>query len=254
MTTQAIIQRIRENDWSLVDQPGTIGPEAAAEIRPLLRDEDPEVRELAVHALAAAGGPQGRQGVLEALRNDSIMARSAACRCLEARPDPQDRPALAAEVASNGDEFVRRTAARVLGVIGDADTVDVLKRQIAVETDSTARDAMALALARLDEPEYRRRYLARLHHAEPAERARAAEDAPYVGPAVLGDLLPLLDDARDAVRAGPSDSARMLRVCDVAVNVLDTMLDHPFSFQTGRRIRYSTDQIDEARRLLRQGR
>ena len=255
MTTQAIIERIRQKDWTLLEEDGAIGPEAAPAIRPLLGDDDPEIRELAVHCLAAAGDGQGREGVLEALRNDSEMARSAACRCLEANPDPQDLPQLTVEVTSNPDAFVRESVARALGVIGDANATEALKRQIATEVDPADRHAMALALARLNEPAYRGQYLARLHQGEPAERARAVGEFPYVGGRdLLGELLPLLDDTEEALNVGPSNVKRKIRVCDVVVNVLDAMLDHPFSFPTGRRIRYSQAQLDEAKQRIGQGR
>src|SRR3977135_1202767 len=81
MTTEQVIERIRKKDWAIVEHAGIIVPDACPAIAALIEpNADPEIKELAVHALAQAGGHSARQGLIKALRDPHDLVRSAACR------------------------------------------------------------------------------------------------------------------------------------------------------------------------------
>jgi HEAT repeat protein len=253
MNTEQVVARIRQKDWTLLEQPGAIGPEAASAIQALLQDQNVEVRELAVNALAQAGGPVARKGLIMAVKDRSDMVRAAACRHLQLNYAAEDLPELTAELGSNPDEFVREQVGLVLGRIGSTNAIAPLARQFQKESDLHARQAISLALARLGEDANRQAYLQRLRQSDPKERALAVRDLLYVNDRKLvPQVLPLLDDLRPALNVGPSHGPYLIRVCDVTINVLDEFLKHPFSFKIEPARRYSEKEIATAKTVLAQ--
>lgn len=253
MTSEQIVDRIKQKDWTLVEQPGAIGPAAAAAIQTLLKDQDVEVRELAVEALGQAGGPAARKGLIAALKDRNDMVRAAACRHLQRNYDAADVSELTVELGTNPDEFVREQVGLILGRIGSTNAIAPLSRQLSTESDVHARQAISLALARLGEEANRQAYLKRLRQDDAKERSLAARDFLYVNDrSLLPQLLPLLEDLRPALNVGPSHGPYLIRVCDVTINVLDEFLKHPFSFKIEPARRYTEQEIASARTALAQ--
>jgi HEAT repeat protein len=107
--------------------------------------------------------------------------------------------------------------------------------------------AVRLALARLGDRPMVDAYLARLNDDDPAVRAGALRDLPYVDDrGLVQQVLPLLSDERDAENTGPGGYRLMIRVCDVAVQVLDDYCGHPFPFQVRLGKLYSDDELRSA--------
>ncbi|HEY3065956.1 MAG TPA: HEAT repeat domain-containing protein [Methylomirabilota bacterium] len=246
MTSQEVAGRVKQKDWRVLD--AAPGPDAGSAMLPLLDDPDPEVRELALHVLNVVGGPVARQGFLKALKDRGDTVRSAACRFLHVHATREDVPAILAEVTGSFDEYVREQMGLLVGKLGDANAIPTLERQLAAEPDAHARHGLSIALARLGERRARQAYLERLRADNPRQRAAALEDLLYIGDRRLVlDVLPLLDDLREAVNVAPSATRYFIRVCDVAVNVLDVLLQHPFSFKVERVRRYSAEELAEAK-------
>lgn len=251
MSPQQIVEQIKLKNWELVSEPGQVGPDAGTSILALLNEPDSEVRELALHALNQVGGKVARQGFLRALKDQDDMVRSVAGQFLLNHHHSEDLPALKKELVQHEEESVREDVALVIGKIGDKNTIDILMTQANQETDEDARHAMSLALARLGEPKNRQAYLQRLQQNDPKQRALALHDFIYISDrSMLNDIAPLLDDLRDALNVAPSDSKHYIRVADVAVNVLDAALDHPFSFQIDHQRKYTTEELKEAKLVI----
>lgn len=251
MTPEQVVDRVLRKDWTVVEQPGNIGPNAAGPLQALLREADTEVRELAVSALGQAGGADGRRGLITALDDRSEMVRAAACRQLQRNHDAADLPALTKALRDNPDEYVREQAGLIIGRIGSTNGVAPLLSQLQTEADPHARQALSLALARLNEPANRSAYLQRLRHPEAKERALAVRDLPYVNDRkLLPQVLPLLEDLRPALNVGPSHGPYLIRVCDVTVNVLDEFLDHPFQFKIQPARHYTEQELASAKTIL----
>jgi HEAT repeat protein len=250
MTPQQIVDKLRQKDWSLIEQQ-RIGPEAAPEIAKLLKDSDTEVREITLHALDQAGGTTARQGLLRALDDSEDMVRATAARLLHNRYTAEELPVLLKQIAENEDEYVREQAALIVGKIGDASAIAPLERQAAIERDGHAKQAMSLALARLGDRAHLTEYVNRLRRDDPKARASALHELDYLNERrLVRFVLPLLDDKRDAENVGPSHAHYWIRVCDVAINALDALLRHPFPFAVTPFQRYSDQQLQQAKAVL----
>ena len=251
MTEQQTVERIRQKDWGLVEEPGKLSAEAAPAIMALLDDGDPQVRELAIYCLNEVGGEIARQGFLKALKDPDDQVRSAACQFLQTNHDREDLPILLGELATNEDEYVREHVALVIGRIGESGVIATLKARQELELDADASHGFSLALIRLGDAESRQAYFERLQQNEPKQIAIALRDFEYIHDrTMLPKIMPLLDDKREAVKVGPSGGAHFIRVCDVVVNVLDVVLDHPFSFKVNQIRQYSQEQLDNARSVV----
>jgi len=248
MSADQVVQAIRTKDWTVVDPPDRIGPEVAEAILPFLDDEDREARELAVHCLDRAGGERAKQGLLKALRDDYAMARAAAARFLHAHVDQPDLAALLQELESNEDEYVREQLALVVGRIGTEEAIAALGRKMEGEPDTHARHALSLAMARLGDARQVEAYTVRLRSDDVESRVGALEDFEYLAQnQFLPHIRPLLDDGRDGANVAPGGHRYFIRVCDVAVNVLDKVFESPFPFASEQVKRYSDEELAQAK-------
>jgi len=119
------------------------------------------------------------------------------------------------------------------------------------ETDPDVQRAIRLALARLGDGPMRQEYLARLGDAEPSVRVRALEDFLYVrDEKSLGYIRPLLDDLRDAKNVAQAGHQYYIRVCDVAVQIIDSYLGQPFDFDVQLNKRYNPEELNKAKDLM----
>jgi hypothetical protein len=248
MTPSQVIQHVKQKDWDIAEQPGTVGADAGPALLSLLDDPDSQVRQLALTCLDRAGGPSAKQGLLEALHDRTDTLRAAAARLLQGHFTAADVPVLQQELRNASDEYVREQIALLLGVLGT--DPPFLESQMAKEKDEHARHAMSLALARLGEPAARRAITGRLEQKDPLERVSALRDLPYVNDhRLLVHVVPLLDDTRPSLNVGPSHGRFMLRVCDVAVNIANQMLGGPFPWAQPVK-RYSPQELQQVKSVL----
>jgi len=251
MPPQEVVAHVKQKDWKVIDIPGQVGPDAGDALLPLLNDPDLKVRELAVYCLDASGGKAAGQGMLKALRDPSEPVRDAAVRFLERHVTLDDVPALETEVQKNPDAYVREKVALLLGKSQQASAIPPMKTQFAREPNVRARRALSLALARLGDPTGRQAVLDRLQDKDPGQLAQAVTDLIYVGdPKLLLHTAHLLDDMRQGKNVGPSHGPIIKRVCDVVVETMDTMLNHPFSFRIELARQYSAAELGEAKVVL----
>ncbi len=251
MTPPDIIARIKQKDWSLVERPGLVRADAGPSLLPLLDDPDSEIRQLTVMCLNEAGGEAARRGFLKAMRDKTEAVSGLAARFLRKHYAPADLPEIETELERSRNEYVREQICLLLGETGDKGKTPILKSRLPREKDEHARHAASLALARLGDDAARQEVVDRLNHAEPKERVNAVNDLPYVNDrGLLKQLVPLLDDTRDAVNMSRSHSpSYFLRVCDVAVNVANEMLGKPFPWAQPVK-RYSPAELSQAKSTI----
>jgi HEAT repeat protein len=217
---------------------------------PLLNDPDNQVRELTVQCLAVAGGPAAVQGLIKALNDRIETVGAAAVRGLARHAGPADVPALAAQMASNNNEYVREQIALWLGKTGDAANLKPLSTRKPVEKDAEARHAMSIAMARLGDAASKDELRGRLKADDPVVRIGALRDLPYVNDRrLLAEAAPLIADERPGLNVGPSHGPYLIRVCDVLVIVTAEMLGNVFSFEVSRR-RYTPAELAAAAKVL----
>jgi hypothetical protein len=250
MSGGEVAERVKRKDWTVLDQKGTVGRDAGPALLPLVNDKDPQVRELAVTCLHESGGSSARQGLLQALHDRTDTVRASAARFLRDLYTPEDLPAIRSELGSSKDEFVREQLSLLAGEAGDQASTGLLHERVARDPDAHARHAASIALARLGDAEGRRELIGRLQQGEPKQLAAALRDLPYVNDrGLLVNVRTLLDNTQEAVNAGPSHGPYMIRVCDVAVNVVNEMMGRPFPWVQPVK-RYSPQELSQVKQLL----
>jgi len=247
MTTSQIVEFIKQKDWTFTEQPAQIDPAEVPALMALCNDSDPEIRELTLYALSGIPGSEARSCILEALHDDDINVRSAATQFVADNYSGGDLKALHAELSGNPDEMVRESVALTLGKIGDPFSKMAVQDRAAVEVDPDAAHAMHLALVRLQDDKNRKLYAQSLRDVDPKLRAKAIQDFEYIQDReFVAHIAPLLNDQHPALNIGPSNKKIFIRVCDVAVNVLDIVLDHPFGFEVDEFKTYTPEELMQA--------
>ncbi len=252
MRAEDLKDGILRKDWSVLSWPFPQGSDQGlvGEITPLARHQDPEVRELALAVLNKLGGPGAREVLLSALHDPDEGIRARASVFLHGHCQAGDRVALEQELASNADEFVREHSALILGELGDAEAASMLRARQPLESAASTRQAMTLALARLQDEQALSAVELALRRPQPVQRVTALDYFRYVGhPQLVPTVISLLQDTRDALNAGLSHGPLYIRVCDVAVNALDAVLDHPFPFKPEHGRRYTDQELKRAAEL-----
>ena len=115
-------QRALARDWTVVGDATKIGQAALPELSPLSADPTPEVREIALTAIAEIGGDAAAALCAEGVKDADVNVRSIALTGLDRWATAKNKTALEAVVAGSPDEFVRSRVALVLGRIGDQET------------------------------------------------------------------------------------------------------------------------------------
>jgi HEAT repeat protein len=246
-TGGALLERVRNQDWSVLDESADQQADSVAAVAELSRDGDAGVRDLAVAVLDRLGGPVAQSALLERLRDQDELVRARASRGIRA---PADVRALCAELRENLDEVVRAAVALALGRSADPTAAGALAEARRTEADPDVQRALGLALARLGQAEAQTELASRLNASDPRERANALRDLPYVRvPALARRAIELLYDYADAENVGLSHAPQFIRVCDVAIEVLAAILDNPFPFRVARPFRYDASELDAARTI-----
>jgi HEAT repeat protein len=250
-----LLHRVEGKKWDVISAMKHASPEIVDGLVALSSSPDGEIRELVLWCLNEIGGSKARQVFLRALKDRREDVRDRALQFLQDHHAADTLPELQEQLRSNTDEFVREGVALTIGRIGDSSAIPALERTLHAEEPDPVRRAVRLALARLGQREARAQILSGLLDSTVSVRRQALEDFEYIADKQEGlVLLPLLDDTRDAMNVAPSGSTRFIRVCDLTVDVLDRVLEHPFSFPAGAMRRYSEEELNQAKQVLRQAR
>lgn len=261
---------IMEKEWDVIEEVRTQVHQTVKHLISLTSHQDPQVRSGALLCLNKTGGEEARAAFIKALKDTSYDVRCDVCHYLHQNYAPDILPALIHELGKNPNDFIREEIALIIGKIGEPKAIPELRKFFEKEKDAFAKYNILLAMARLKDPESQNVILNRLQNnkkfIQPEEvidySARrtpkdvkmlylALKEFEYMNDENLASrLLPLLNDERDAVNMAPSGHVCYIRVCDVAINILDVVLNHPFKFKVERWRRYTPSELSEAKQLL----
>ncbi len=251
----ALLQLIRDTDYSAILKAREVRITAVADLQILARDEDAEVRELALRCLIESSNPEIPLILAEALFDEDVQVQAVALKGLHRRPDPSVRPALMQVLYRSEDPYVKQQVALIIGRMGAAAHPDELSMHCQTERDPQVREGCMVAMARLGEPAAREAFIERLQASAHRERARFLDYCSYIGaPWVLPPLIPLLDDETPMVRIGVDALPRAvhyLRACDLVVELVVALSGQPFSFAIGGPTHYDHPQREEVRHYLK---
>lgn len=247
-----LAQRVERKDWRVVRDMAGATRDTISAIAQLATSPDREVRILAISCLDESGGPVARAVFLAAVADREEDVRDRAVQAIEHHAIAEDLAPIVAQLKTHGDEFVRERLALVVGRTADPATIADLAQVLARGQAKEVAEAIRLAMARLGDADSKAAVVARLGAPDVETRLKAIEDFVYVrDPASATLLLPLLDDRRDALKAGPTPSRFYLRTCDLALDALAKVLGSAtFPFSTGEYRRYSDEELATAKRLV----
>lgn len=126
---------------------GRIGAPSVPALQAVLHDRSPRVREAAVDALGAIGGPSVVPALAEVLGDDRSQLRQAAARSLAAIGGDEARTALLTALRHK-DPATRLTAVQALGDLGDDRSVAALSSVVS-DREKAVRESAVAALGRL---------------------------------------------------------------------------------------------------------
>lgn len=246
-----LTERILKKDRTAILTARQMGPAANAELTPLLKNADPEVREIAVYCLDETGGPAALQAMASALSDENLQVRGAALQGLQHRADRASYDALLAAYDRSQDAYTRQQVMLILGRIAGANDVGDLKRRCVDEKEPTTQEGCVVSLALLNDDAAQKEFIRRLQASKQQERARYLDYSQLIHAAwLVKPLAPILDDKTPMVRVGVDarpDLIQDLRACDLALNLIVAISRRTFSFPVNRATNYSDAQIAEVR-------
>ena len=252
MTAQVLEQKIIAKDEGALELARQLGAGAEPVLEKLARHPDGEVRELDVMAIGEAAGPARNKMLINALGDQDINVRSAAVRGLWKTADAAALQSLQMQVGSNPDPYVRGEVALIVGKTAKKGDTGILLSRRAVERDGDANHKVVLALTKLGDDAARQTQKAALAAPDPQKRLKAVREYEYIDdPKTLIDLKPALADVSEVYNINPPHAQpKLIRLCDVAVNVVAKVAKVKLSFDGNERKRFEAPQIAEVVRVV----
>jgi HEAT repeat protein len=252
MNAQVLEQKIVAKDEGALELARQLGGGAEPVLEKLSRHPDAEVRELNVMAMSEAAGPARNKMLINALGDGDINVRSAAVRGLWKSADAAALQSLQMQVGSNPDPYVRGEVSLIIGRIDRKGNTGFLLSRRAVERDGDANHKVVLALTKLGDDAARQTQKAALASPDPQARLKAVREYEYIDdPKTLIDLKPALADVSEVYNINPPHAQpKLIRLCDVAVNVVAKVSKVKLSFDGNERKRFEAPQIAEVVRVV----
>ncbi|MCB9845609.1 MAG: hypothetical protein H6811_06455 [Phycisphaeraceae bacterium] len=249
---------MRAHDWSAVQLAQGMGPSAVSQVRPFLTSGDEVQRLLAVDCVAAAGGKDAPDILLQMAADPYEQVRGNASVALNRLP-PVGRSARIGEVydGTRRDDFVRRQLAMVLGRVEDKDAGRVLTARlespdIAVESIEVV-DALVAALARRGDAPSRTRFALHLSEARGKRIASLVDLSKYIDqPWLIRAWGPVLANRDIALVLATHEITVERRACDLAVDEIARLSQRQFTFPIAPYGQYRPEQIAEVRTFAAQ--
>jgi HEAT repeat protein len=251
MADKNIIEKIKNKEWDAVQDAKSIEGEPDDSIIQLASDNDVEVRELTLFCLNEIGGEKAIETFVRSLKDPEEDIRSRAVKFLHEHHSDKVLPELFTELKENQDYYVREQVALIIGKIDDPSAIPELQKCYDKENDEIVKKNINLAKARLKDEESQKPILENLKNEDIKILNQALIDFEYVNDKDLVDnIYPLLDDQREVRNIAPIGHSYFIRVCDVSINVLDSVLAHPFDFEAGKLKSYSNEEISQAKSIF----
>jgi HEAT repeat protein len=251
MTTAEFDHLFRARNPKVVQYAQQAGPPIVPHIEPYLRDADYVIRLLAVNSIAAAGGPEAPQLLIQALGDSNEQVRDNAVNALhEHLPIGQEAALLRAWDANRTrDGYVRQQIPMVLGRMHNAPEVEQLKARLSRDPRQEVKDGFIAGMAKLGDPAARTTLGEMLRDARGKRTAELIEFVKYEDePWVIPLLAPVLQRRDIALRISTHVVVIERRECDLAADEVIRISKAHFSFVVNTMAQYSDAQINEVLR------
>lgn len=250
----ALSEAVLNKDLTATHIAKQMGPAAIGELQTLCKNEDPEVRLIAVIALGEINHPIAVETLLTMVNDDSAAVAAAAVDQLERNEANVGFEKLMKAAQSATDPAIRRRLVLSAGRVGQATDVPSLKDWCAKQTSNAVKGGCIAALARQGDPESQQAFVNYLLSTSDGERLDALQLAEYIGqPWLLQPLGSLLGDKEEIQHLGVDDIPGVpsyLRTCDIAVKLIAQISQAHFSFPVDRHANFTDSQLNEVRQQL----
>ena len=255
MDVNELKEKVLSKNWDALDIIDTAAqPQQALEqLGELAKNDDADVRELALNGVAMIKAPEVPAILAGALSDEDGDIRLFALQALQIAYDESIVAELAGNL-SNEDTEIRSGAALLLGNIGQESGVNPIEKQLKAEQNELAKRDLKLALAKLGNEQLKDEFASQMDVPDSDTRLRGLADLKYIGDKGLaGRLLPALDDSGQAhlITDKNQPVPEYARVCDATINLVVLLYEHnPFQFEVDEFKKYSDDEIEQARAFL----
>ena len=236
---------LQQKSWEAVSEAARLGENALPLIKKYGRDEDYQIRQIAV-ACTGVIKDDGIVPVLTAeLDDDNVNVRLEAAKAINKNPKPGVTDAVLEKLENSPEEVLKEILALAAGKLPGEKTIEVLKRVQKAEEGQVSANAQ-MALAKLGDSEAKQAIVQQL--SDPLARTRydALEKLIYIDDVALASYAKrLLGDKSDAIRVGNIKNPKYRRVCDQAVDTIVFLLNLSVGFRVSKDRIYSDREIQE---------
>jgi hypothetical protein len=251
MTTTEFDQLIQGKNPRVVEYARQAGPPIVTQIEPYLRNADYVIRLLAVNSIAAAGGSQAPQLLIQALGDSNEQVRDNAVNALHLNvPAGLENALLTAWDANRTrDGYVRQQIPMVLGRLSKTPKVGELKARLGADPRQEVKDGVIAGMAKLGDAGARATLGTMLRDARGTRTAELMQFVTYEDePWVIPLLVPVLQRREIAVRISTHVVEILRRECDLAVDEVIRISKKDFGFPIDPAGQYRDAQIEEVLR------
>ncbi len=251
MTNAEFDHLFRAKNPKVIEYAKQAGPSIVPQIEPFLHDADYVIRLLAVNSVAAAGGPQAPQLLIQALGDGNEQVRDNAVNALhEHLPVGQEAALLRVWDANRTrDGYVRQQIPMVVGRMHQAPEVEQLKTRLSRDPRQEVKDGVIAGMAKLGDPAARATLGEMLRDARGTRTAELVEFVKYEDePWVIPLLVPVLQRRDIALRISTHVVVIERRECDLAADEVIRISKARFSFTVDTMAQYSDAQINDVLR------
>jgi HEAT repeats len=252
---QILVQQVLDKKPVAAQRAREIGPSANPELIKLTRNDDADVRRVAIYCLKATGGEDAAMAFARLALDRDAQVRSAALEALALHPGDIVPLTLLQAFDQSPHPWVRQQLMLVAARVPGVSTAEIQKRYES-EKDPEAKEGLVVALAERGDPTGQAEFIRGLQAVKGRDLARYLEYAGRIKAKwLLPSLAPILDDKTPLVGIGIDAAPEVpdhLRACDIAVNLVAAISGHKFSFRVAGDVNYTDEQIAEVRAFLQQ--
>ena len=251
MSTDVLVQQIKSMNWDAPTTAANIGVPAVSTLSTLVKDENPQIRQLTLACLEAVGGEKAVEIAMERLFDDDAEVVAEAVGLLHTHPPAGYEKDLYQAYKKVKDPFAQEQIPVIAGRIPSNVNKQLWFRELQMqEEDGKVDDSVIIGDARLGNKSAREQFVKRVlavkgrRSPEWIDRCRYMEDT-----WIVPHMLPLLDRFELAVNLFPDNPDYFLRTCDLAVEVIVELTGKDVGFPVKRTDRYTVEELAKIKQL-----
>ena len=240
---------LAEASWESINEAKRQGKSALPIIRPFLKNENYQVRQMAVASAGAISDDAASDILSSGLKDSNINVRLAAARELAKQSYPAATETVLEVIKASPDDTVRELLVKAAGFLPGDKTIATLRPL--TKGKNVLADQAIYALAKLGDSSGLNLVSNKLTAALPRTRYETLQNLCYVNNLrFVPKAKQLLSDKAEAIRVGTIRNSQMRRVADGAVDSLVCLLKLNLPFKPSKNL-YTDEEINQVRNLVK---